>query len=154
MDRHISAIKTQALDVYLVPSRVYICMFCINLRTTKKLLKDLELDAGIYHNGALIHENGNKKHGFQINNSKEIVNKILSSYPDALIAVESNDILYSNFDAEKLWPGTSYTLTESNFSEIEDEKADKIIVVVSFLSDMKKYEIFLSEDLYIIIIEI
>lgn len=123
------------------------------LRAVKIFLKDLKIDAGIYHNGALIYENENKIDGFLINNAKEIVDKILSSYPNTSIAVESNDILYSNFDAEKLWPGTSFTITESKFSEIEDKKADKIIVEASSLSDMKKYEKLLSEDLYIQISE-
>lgn len=51
----------------------------------------IAIDAGIYHNGALIYDNGYKIDAYQIDNPKEIVDKILSFYPNTSIAVESND---------------------------------------------------------------
>lgn len=119
------------------------------LRAAKKFLEKLEIDAGIYHNGALIYKDNVKMDGFQIEHVKDIIDDIMSEYPQVAIAVESDDVLYSNFDAEKLWPGTDFIYTESNFKEIVDKKADKLIIEVSSLEDMKKYEKFLPEDLYI-----
>ena len=100
------------------------------LRAAKKFLGNVEINAGIYHNGALIYSEGRKTDGFQINNAKQIIDKILVEYPDVSIAVESNDVLYSNF-------------------EIADKKADKIILEVYSLEDMKRYEKLLPKDLYI-----
>lgn len=119
------------------------------LRAAKKFLGNVEINAGIYHNGALIYSEGRKTDGFQINNAKQIIDKILVECPDVSIAVESNDVLYSNFDAELFWPGTDFVYTTSGFSEIADKKADKIILEVYSLEDMKRYEKLLPKDLYI-----
>lgn len=148
-DKTVSKYTIEVIEKLRVEGHKFVIATARPLRAVKKFLKELEIDAGIYHNGALIYESGNKIDAFQINNAKEIIDKILRVYSNTSIAVESNDLLYSNFDAESLWPGTSYILTESNFSEIEDKKADKIIVEVSSLSGMEKYKRFLPEDLYI-----
>jgi Cof subfamily protein (haloacid dehalogenase superfamily) len=147
-DKMVSEYTIEIIKKLRIEGHKFVIATARPLRAAKKFLEELEIDAGIYHNGALIYESGNKIDGFQIKNAKETVDKILSAYPNTAIAVETNDVLYSNFDAESLWPGTSYILTKSNFSEIENKKADKIIVEISSLSDMKKYESFLSEDLY------
>lgn len=119
------------------------------LRASKKLLENIKIDAGIYHNGALIYMDGEKTAGFQIDNVKPIIDSILLEYPKAAIAVESDDVLYSNFDADRLWAGTGFVYTKLNFSELIGRKSDKIIIEVSSLGDMKKYEKFLPTDLYI-----
>lgn len=119
------------------------------LRAANRFLEVLDIDAGIYHNGALINVEGKKINSFQIENPKRIVDLILQQYPNTNVAVESDDVLYSNFDAERLWPGNGYVYTKTNFSEIEDKTADKIIIEVSSYEDMKKYENCLIKDLYI-----
>jgi hypothetical protein len=118
-------------------------------RATKKLLENVKIDAGIYHNGALIFINGEKTEDYQIDNANQIIEKILLEYPNASIAIESEDVLYSNFDAKRLWSGVNYIHTKTNFSELIGKKSDKIIIEVSSLEDMKKYEEFLPVDLYI-----
>lgn len=119
------------------------------LRATKKFLENIKVDAGIYHNGALIYMEGEKIEGFQIDNTISIIDSILLKYQKTALAVESDDVLYSNFDAERLWPGIEFIYTKSNFLELVGKKSDKIIIEVSSLEDMKKYERLLSDDLYI-----
>lgn len=119
------------------------------LRAAKKFLEGVEIDASIYHNGALIYMDGEKIDGFQIDGVKNIVDEILEKYPQTSIAVESNDVLYSNFNVEHLWPGTDYIITKSYFEELIGKKADKVIIEVSSMDDLDKYREFLSDDLYI-----
>jgi Cof subfamily protein (haloacid dehalogenase superfamily) len=119
------------------------------LRAANKFLEVLDIDAGIYHNGALINIAGKKIDSFQIENPKAVIDEISGKYPNSNIAVESDDVLYSNFDAERLWPGNGYVFTETNFTEIEGKSADKIIIEVTSYDDMKKYEECLNDDLYI-----
>lgn len=80
---------------------------------------------------------------------KKLVDQVLNKYPKASIAVESDDVLYSNFNVEHLWPGTDYIITEAYFAELEGKKADKVIIEVTSLEDMEKYKEFLTDDLYI-----
>lgn len=61
---------------------------------------------------------GEKIEGFQIDNVIPIIDSILLEYQKAAIAVESDDVLYSNFDAGRLWSGTGFVYTKSNFSEL------------------------------------
>lgn len=117
-------------------------------RATNKIREILQVDAGIYHNGALIYMDDKKIDSFQINNPKEVVDHLLEVYPECKIAIESNDILYANFNVEVLWANTDYILTK-DFMETRDKKADKIIIVVSSLEDMKKYENQIPKELYI-----
>lgn len=118
-------------------------------RAAKKFLSQIEIDAGIYHNGALIYKDGKKMEGFQIENIKGLVEKVLVKYPGTHIAVETNDVLYSNFNVEHLWPGTDYSITKFEFKELIGKRADKMIIEVSSMEDMNRYKEFLPEDLYI-----
>lgn len=119
------------------------------LRAAKEFVANIDINAGIYHNGALIYMDGEKTDGFQIDNVITLIDKILLEYPQAAIAVEADDVLYSNFDADRLWPGNGFIYTNSNFSELIEKKADKVIIEVSSLEDMKKYQKLLPTDLYI-----
>lgn len=60
--------------------------------------------------------------GFQIDSVKKLVDQVLNKYPKASIAVESDDVLYSNFNVEHLWPGTDYIITAADFAELEGKK--------------------------------
>ncbi len=123
------------------------------LRAAKKFLESVEIDAGIYHNGALLYLGKNKIDSYQIDRVQDVIHSILHLNPSVSVAAEADDILYSNFDAERLWPGTDYTLTQTGFSEIYGRKADKIIVEVNSLEDIEKYKSILADDLYIQISE-
>lgn len=141
--------------VHSVPDRIvsisqpFVIATARPLRAAKKFLESVETDAGIYHNGALIYKLGEKMDGFQIDSVKKLVDQVLNKYPKASIAVESDDVLYSNFNVEHLWPGTDYIITAADFAELEGKKADKVIIEVSSMEDMERYKEFLSDDLYI-----
>lgn len=117
------------------------------MRVAKKFLNLLETNAEIYHNGALIYSEGQKIDAFEINDIKTVVDSILNTYPSSSLAIESDDVLYANFNVKRLWPECDYIY--SDFSELSDKKANKIIIEVSSFKDMKKYECLLPSNLYI-----
>ena len=73
---------------------------------------------------------------------------ILERYPFSNIAVEAEDVLYANFEADRLWPGAEYITCES-FAQLRGKMADKIIVEVASLNEMEKYKALLPDELYI-----
>ena len=124
-DKTISKNTIEAINELRMRGHKFVIATARPLRAAKKFLESVETDAGIYHNGALIYKLGEK------------------------IAVESDDVLYSNFNVEHLWPGTDYIITAADFAELEGKKADKVIIEVSSMEDMERYKEFLSDDLYI-----
>lgn len=111
-------------------------------------IHNLEFDAGIFHNGAVLYNQKKYIDGYSIKNPYGIVNKILGEYKHCHLAVESHDILYSNFNAQKIWPEVQYIYT-SEFNEIKHLQADKIIIETDSIEKMKIYEKFLPSELYI-----
>lgn len=148
-DKTISKNTIEAINELRMSGHKFVIATARPLRAAQKFLQSVETDAGIYHNGALIYKLGEKMDGFQIDSVKKLVDKVLNKYPKASIAVETDDVLYSNFNVEHLWPGTDYIITEADFVELEGKKADKVIIEVSSMKDMEKYKEFLSDDLYI-----
>lgn len=59
--------------------------------------------------------------GFQIDSVKKLVDQVLNKYPKASIAVESDDVLYSNFNVEHLWPGTDYIITAADLQSWKEK---------------------------------
>lgn len=111
-------------------------------------IDNLDFDAGIFHNGAVIYNKKELIGNFGISNAYSIIKKIVSEYTNLNIAVESNDVLYANFDASQTWPETHYIFT-NNFFEIQGAISDKIIVEVTSIDDMNRIKKFLTNDLYI-----
>lgn len=148
-DKSISKYTKDIIKKLCISGHKFVIATARPYRVAKKFLEELDIDAGIYHNGALIYLNNEKVDSFQIDSPKSIIDSLLDIYPRMSIAVESNDILYSNFDAGLLWPGTNFIYTKSKFQEIIEKKADKIIIEVSSLEDMKRYEDIIPNDLYI-----
>ena len=116
------------------------------LRTVKEFMGNIDYDAAVCHNGALICVDGEEVSGFKIDNAKEVIDEILLRCPEASIAVEAEDALYANFDAGLIWPA-SISYMKKNFLELKS--AYKIIVKVSSLEDMKRYGKLLPPELYI-----
>lgn len=118
------------------------------IRSVKNFLPFLNFDAGIYHNGAVICENGVIVSECGIENPVRIVRKIINDNPGIRISVEANDVLYANFNADFMWNKEKYFLTE-DFSELEHCVADKIIVEAHSLEEMQQFEKYLTDDLYL-----
>ena len=111
-------------------------------------IHNLEFDAGIFHNGAVLYNKEKYINAYSIDNPYDIVAKILREYNNCHLAVESQDILYANFDSKKIWPETQHIYTQK-FDEIKELKADKIIIEINSVEKMKLFEKFLPSELYI-----
>lgn len=118
------------------------------IRAVKQFLPWVSYDAAVFHNGAVVVE-GNRRLGKTgIENPLEIVTAVLRDRSDTKIAVESNDVMYSNFDAGEFWPGIVYTAT-GDFHEIAELVADKIIIEAKSLEEMNAFRPYLHDGLYI-----
>ena len=118
-------------------------------RTVIPYFDQVQADAVIAHNGAVIHVGEQTIHHCGI--ASEIKNDILLSisrdYPEVRLSVEINDILYANFDVTSLWNGIQQKMTD--FTDLPDLPAEKIIIKVSSMEAMDRYTSYLPEDLYI-----
>ena len=109
----------------------------------------LPVDALILHNGTVAYE-GEKvllQRGIVPRNRDSILHAICRDYPLALLSVEIDDTLYANFDVSLIWNNTQAVL--SDFTDLPDKTADKIIVGISSMQDIARYASYLPEDVYI-----
>ena len=114
---------------------------------TKWLNIDIQSDACIYHNGAVIYIDDKMFHETGIEH--DTANKLLHAaqqLDNMRIAVEINDMLYANFDASTIWPGVKYSTT--NFSNLTRLPADKIIFITTDKTEINNIERLLGNDLY------
>lgn len=118
------------------------------IRAVKEHLPFINFDIGIFHNGAVILEPNGNILNIGIGNSYEIIKKILIDKQDCHIAVEINDEMYANFDADRIWKGLIFNYTAS-FDEIQNMTADKIIIEVNSIDSMEHYNKYLDEHLYL-----
>lgn len=147
-DKTVSEYTKNIINEIQNEGHVFVIATARPIRAVKKFLKDLNFDAGIYHNGAVIMQKEKHLGSYGIDQPYNVIKKMLSKNPKLKIAMECDDTLYSNFDAELFWPGTSYTYSDS-FSETINKIADKILLEVSSLDNMKEYEEILPPELYI-----
>jgi len=68
-------------------------------------------------------------------------------FPGNTLSVEIDDILYANFDVSTVWNNTESV--QSDFTDLPDEYADKIIIGVSSFDEIDAFSKYLTEDLYI-----
>lgn len=122
------------------------------IRAVKTFLPDITYDAAIFHNGAVVMKGDLLLKKCGIKNPQNIIQTILKNKPDCRIAVESNDIMYSNFNAGVIWPGINYIET-SDFIELTSCFAEKIIVDAHSIEEMNTLQKYLTNDLYMILSE-
>lgn len=147
-DKTISEYSLSIINEFRKRGNLFVIATARPIRSVKKFMSSGGFDAGIYHNGALIYDKNIRIGGFGIDNPHSISKKILDVFPDTNIAIESDDVLYANFDSERLWPGHGY-INSVDFIELREKIADKIIVEVSSIDDMEKYKEILPNELYI-----
>ena len=147
-DKTISDFTIGVIKKYQSEGGIFVAATARPVRTAREYMKILNLNAGIFHNGAVIQEKGRKTGGYGVKNAGELAQSILERYPFSNIAVEAEDVLYANFKADRLWPGAEYITCES-FAQLKGKTADKIIVEVTSLSEMEKYKALLPDELYI-----
>lgn len=147
-DKTISSFTIDVIKKYKSNGGIFVAATARPVRAVKEYDKILNFDAGIYHNGAVIQVDGEKTGGYGVKNAGKLVLTILNRHPSSNVAVESEDVLYANFDADRLWPGAEYIFSES-FAQLSGKTADKIIVEVTSLDEMEKYKELLPNELYI-----
>ena len=147
-DKTISDFTIDVIKKYQSKGGIFVAATARPVRAASEYMKILNLNAGIFHNGAVIQENGKKTGGYGVENAGDLVQAILERHPFSNIAVEAEDVLYANFDADRLWPGAEYITCES-FAQLRGKMADKIIVEVVSLNEMEKYKALLPDELYI-----
>lgn len=118
------------------------------IRAVKTFLPRLSYDAAIFHNGAVVMDHEILLKNLGIKNPGKLVNSILHDNPDYKIAVESNDMMYSNFNAGEIWSGIDYIKT-TDFKELGHSYAEKIIVNThpEAINTLTQY---ITDDLYML----
>lgn len=151
-DKRISAYTQNVIQQLRNSGILFVVATARPIRAVKYFLPWVSYDAAIFHNGAVVMEHDILLKNLGISNPAKIVNSILAENPDYRIAVESNDVMYSNFHAEEIWEGVDYIKT-FDFKELEDSYAEKIIVDSNSIEIMEKLKKHMSDDLYMLFSE-
>jgi len=118
-------------------------------RTVLHFTNDVPVDALILHNGAVVFagETMLRHHGIASADKDNILQAIARDFPQATLSVEIDDTLYANFDVSAIWNYTQ--AVRSDFSDLPDKPAEKIIVGISSAEEAACFAGYLPEDLYI-----
>ncbi|MCL2378448.1 MAG: HAD family hydrolase [Defluviitaleaceae bacterium] len=119
------------------------------MRTVTQFLGDIPTDALILHNGAVIYA-GDKllaRYGIDAVVKDRILKTLNRDYPGTTISVEIDDVNYANFDMKIEWDYDEGVI--SDFTNLPNKPADKIIVGVSSHEDISRFGAYLPDDLYI-----
>ena len=119
------------------------------MRTVKQFLGDFATDAIILHNGAVIHAGGKvlARYGIAADVKDRVLQAMNRDYPTTMISVEIGDLNYANFDMKAIWNYDEGVI--SDFTNLPNQPADKIIVCVSSHEEISLFEPYLPQDLYI-----
>ncbi len=117
------------------------------IRAVKVLDIKIKSDACIYHNGAVVTVGDVifRETGIKHITAKALLDKA-RQFTDMRMALEINDALHANFDASTIWPGVNTTLT--NFSDLPELPADKIIFITAKSNEIYEIEKLLDDTLY------
>ena len=116
-------------------------------RSVKKPFPWLEYDAACYHNGALVHVDGQEIASIGIFDPPSLIAPICKAIPGARCCIEMDDTLYTNFDTRHIWPDEPFILTD-DFREIAGRTANKLVFECHSLEEMAEYEHLLPDELY------
>jgi hypothetical protein len=86
-------------------------------------------------------------HGIASYDKNNILRAISRDHPQATLSVEIDDTLYANFDVSTVWNYTQ--AVRSDFTDLLDKPADKILVGISIAEDVACYEKYLPQNTYI-----
>lgn len=116
-------------------------------RGVTKILEQIPADAVIVHNGSGVYIGQDLLFscGIEHKNAKNIVLRLANDFPDATLSVEIDDVLYANFEIPLMWGSAVNT----DFTDLPEGKADKILIGVTSMQEMRSYEKYLTDDLYI-----
>jgi len=118
-------------------------------RTVNHFLDSIPADAVILHNGAVIYigDECYSNYGIESATARNLLLAINRDWPETTLSVEIDDVFYANFDVSTIWNNTQAIHTD--FTDLPDKPADKIIVGVSSMSDIQRFSKYLPAHLYI-----
>ena len=146
-DKSVSEYSLNVIEECRKRGIIFVIATARPVRAVEKFLPYVKYDSAIFHNGAVVRANNNQLSGFGIDKPGELILRIMDDFPNLNASVEICDKLYSNFNPSGIWKGIEYTPT--NFMDLPPEKADKILIEASSIDEMKRYEKYLPEELYI-----
>jgi Cof subfamily protein (haloacid dehalogenase superfamily) len=119
------------------------------IRVTKLFLLQIPCEGVIYHNGAVIYYGDEhlKSISIPISDTRQILFSLAKHISGIKLSVEIDDFLYANFDITEHWDNTFAKQTD--FTDLPNKNADKIIASISNLDDIKIIEKYLPDYLYI-----
>lgn len=119
------------------------------LRVVQEGLPTLPYDALAIHNGARIYAGSRLIASFPIEPSiwSETLERLLNYDPCPQVALESQEILYANFDTSTIWPNHPYQRFH-HVEEIPKKEADKLIILSSTPQEMTRYTGALDSSLH------
>lgn len=119
------------------------------IRAVRNYIQNIDFDGAVYHNGAVVHFADQKigNIGIRPEIASEILQKIHKDYAGIKLAVEIEEHIYSNFNVNYYWDGISFT--DTDFTDLPQKYADKIMVEATHIDQLKQYEKYLNEELYI-----
>lgn len=147
-DKSISAYTEQVMAKLRQAGILFVVATARPVRAVRDFLPWVQYDAGIFHNGAVVWNGAERIGGTGIEESQKIVQKITREKAGVHVAIEADDRLYANFDAQRIWPGIQYSSTV-NFAELSGKVADKLIIEAHSLEEMAQYRKYIPEHLYL-----
>jgi len=127
-------------------------------RTVDHFCLDVPIDGLIFHNGAVVCVGENRLASFGINpeSRDHILLAVSKDYPTATVSVEIDDVLYANFNdlpEYEVWQKKESNLIwnhiKTDFTDLPPKPADKIIIGVKSMEDIKELVKYVPDNFYI-----
>jgi hypothetical protein len=128
------------------------------IRAVKQVMVQIQSDAIICHNGAVIIVNGEKagcSYRVPIKEASQLLLSLQSKYPGKKLSVEIDDMIYANFDGTVFWGKTDKdrqmlreSAVQTDFSDLPAIDADKVIVELGSEEEYQEILAQLSPSLY------
>ena len=118
-------------------------------RAIENYCKVVPIDAFVVHSGACVFIAGKQYLHFGIDSvtAKSTLTAIVADNPKVNLAVEIDDVIYANFDTSTIW--SQIYAIQTDFTDLPNKPAEKMIVQVSSLKDIEKFSKYLPPNLYI-----
>ncbi len=127
-------------------------------RAIRHYMQQVNCSTAVYHNGAIALLEGQRagsSYGIPNKEAIRLVQALQSRYPGKKLSVEIDDKIYANFDVISIWGKSprdrkilEASTVQTDFSELPEIDADKIIVELNSDSEYVEIQSLLSADLY------
>jgi len=110
-------------------------------------------DAVICYNGAAVYVNEKKIYqcGIKTTVAKELIENIIKEFPNAKLAIDANNQLYTNFDSSTLW--VNIASEKMDIENLPQTEIDKIIIKSESIDEVNGLIKYLPKQLYLEITE-